>query len=530
MRIPVVAIIGRPNAGKSTLFNSILGYRKAIVEDLPGVTRDRHYALVERFEIPFYLVDTGGFESDPKEELAAAVVGQTMIAVEEADVIIALFDGTVGFQSADAEIVKLLRRSEKQAVYVVNKCDGVEQVGKTADFYTLGVPELLDISALNGRGIKGLVAQILPQLPEYEKLKQEAENLRARIEEAEAEASKSGIEILTEEEEEIEARKPVPREIIPNPVTFAPVFVPGQGEESEVDYDMKYQLAPLPELAPLACQDEEDDEEEMEEEIGQVRVAIIGRPNVGKSTLVNTILGETRVIASPVAGTTRDSLDVEIERDGQKYVLTDTAGLRKQARVSDDIEKYSVFRALTAIKDCDVAILLIDASAGPTDQDTKIAGIAIEEGRGLVLGINKWDLVEKDHKTAHEFKENVREAFKFAPFAPLVFLSAKSGRRAESLLKEARRIALVRKRRVGTGKLNRVLQRSLKSIVPSSYRGRPVKLSYASQVDVAPPRFLLFFNYPEKVHFSYLRAIKNIIRDQLGFSNTEVKFVLKEKN
>jgi GTP-binding protein len=332
------------------------------------------------------------------------------------------------------------------------------------------------------------------------------------------------IELSLEEKKEILKEQRAP--------SFAPVFIPEKDGDEE-RYDKSHRLAEivyLPEQVDEVWEAEDGTlAVDGPETIKEVRVAIIGKPNVGKSTLLNTLVGETRAITSDIAGTTRDSLDIQFEYDEQQYVLTDTAGLRKKARVSDEIERYSTLRSLRAISDADVAVLLIDASEGPTDQDAKIASLAHDQGKGLVIVINKWDLVEKDHRTAHEFKQRVKEEFKFAPYAPLIYTSALSGRRCVKILPEVRKIALSRLKRISTGKLNKLLQEKLRRVSPPSYRGVPLKLYYANQVDVAPPRFALFFNQPKGVHFSYLRFIKNSIREGFAFEGTDIKLMTRKQ-
>jgi GTP-binding protein len=543
MRIPIVAIVGRPNVGKSTLFNAIVGERRAIVEDTPGVTRDRNYAFVEgRYPFPFSLVDTGGFDSTLSGVIEDQVREQTRLAIEEADLLIVLFDGKTGVQPGDEEVVNLIRRYEKPSIYCVNKVDGIEQVERIYDFYALGVSELKDLSALYGRNLKDILAQALSLIPDSEELTEIARQTRERrAEELEALGAAAKVD-ESEEEEFVEDAELTPSEFreevrelrAPN---FAPVFIPGESELSKERYDKEYRLAEV--VSGSAGAESEDEvweaiEGERDitsgpESIELVRVAIIGRPNVGKSTMLNTLLGETRAITSPVAGTTRDTLDVTFEHEGQKYLLTDTAGLRKKGRITDHIEKYSSMRTLRAISDADVALLLLDATEGPTEQDQKIAGIAHDQGKGLIIVANKWDLIEKDHKTAKGFKDKVEDTFKFAPYAPLIHTSAKSGRRVVKILPEALRVALSRSRRIPTGSLNRLLKHRLRRISPPSYRGVPIKLFYANQVDVAPPRFALFLNHTKGVHFSYLRFIKNTIREAYSFTGTDLKLILRQK-
>ncbi len=539
LRIPNIAIVGRPNVGKSTMFNRLLGERKAIVEDMPGVTRDRNYALVERYSVPFLLVDTGGFTDEPEDEMEKEVVAQTTLAAEEADVVLCLFDGAAGYQDSDRAVVDMLRRRGKPVTYAVNKCDGLEQYGRIADFYQLGVDELHDVSALHGRKVEELIEGVLRGLPEYDALKARERDREARIRDAQ-EAARNIPEVDDEEyasaadtaydEEELE------EETIPN---FAPVYLPDDENLSETDYDRLHGTLSLEESKSSAPRIDKDwvNEYELEAEgdpeevsLESIQIAIVGRPNVGKSTLLNTLIGERRAITSPVAGTTRDTLDVEVKRDGQKFVIVDTAGLRKRGKIEENtVERYSALRSLGALSACDVAVVVLDATQEPTDQDEKIAGLAHEQGKGLVIAVNKWDLVEKDHTTVHQFTKKVRESFKFAPYAPLVFLSALSGRRCPKILDEALHIAKERVKRVPTNRLNQVLERAIRRKALPIYRGRPVKLYYAVQVDAAPPRFAMFFNYPKEVHFSYMRYLKNALREEFQFEGTDMKLIPRKR-
>ncbi len=544
IRHPIVAIVGRPNVGKSTLFNRLLGSQRAVVEGIAGVTRDRNYALVSRFAIPFYAVDTGGFEEDPEEDLTKAVVAQTVLAIEEADLIFAVFDGRSGLRPGDDEVVRLLRRYEKPVVFLVNKIDGKEHSAKIIDFYDLGVSELQDISALYGHRVKDVVEQALQTLPDYvelvssenlrqeEELRQESEILlefskSAEFSEAEAD---EGDEFAEEGEPE-----QVSEEELRAEPQFAPVYLPGD-EQSEEEYLREHRKAPRKTGGGGrksgigdADADGSEPEEESLPQMPLVRIAIIGRPNVGKSTLINTLYGERRAITSPIAGTTRDSLYLPLRREEQEFVIIDTAGMRKQARVDDKVERYSVLRSLRSLSECDVAIVVIDAAAGVTEQDVKITGLAHDEGKAVILAVNKWDLVTKDHTTVHRFTEDIRHALKFAPYAPIVYVSALSGRRCPRLLDAAKEAAQERARRVSTARLNRVIRRGLSRVSVPMYRGRPIKLYFASQISSEPPRFVLFFNYPKEVHFSYLRFIKNLIREEFGFIGTDIKLATRKR-
>lgn len=562
LRTPIVAIVGRPNVGKSTLFNSIVNRQKAIVEDIAGVTRDRNYELVERFSFPFVVVDTGGFVSESEDELTNLVSMQTTLAIREADAIIALFDGNAGLCPQDRDIVELLRRQQTPVYYAVNKCDGKEHVSKVSEFYALGLSELRDISALGGHGVPSLVEEILEELPEAEALKAKWHSVMEQKKEAEAHAraiiraerERSAFELEEfESESQGERELDVSQRLVSNgecsstEPDFAPVFVPDDSDTEDTEwqqYQSAYKLrslrdnaardtdggtAEVDESIDEECEGDDDTTDEQVARIERIRVSIIGRPNVGKSTLVNRILGEERAIVSSVAGTTRDSVDLELRRDGQDYLLVDTAGLRKQARIEDRVEHFCSMRSLRALADCDVAVLVIDASAGIGAQDAKIAGMAHEQGKGLVVAVNKWDLVEKDHRSVKEYTSKIKEALKFAPYAPIIFISALSGRRCLKVLEGAREVAYERARRISTGRLNRILRRAVKHFPLPVYRGRPLKLFYGQQIAVEPPRFVLFFNHPRGVHFSYLRYLKNELRSACGFENCEIKIATQKR-
>ncbi len=544
IRTPNIAIVGRPNVGKSTLFNRVLGERRAIVEDEPGVTRDRLYALVERYSIPFLAVDTGGLTDEPKNEIEREVVTQTLLAAEEADIVICLFDGAAGYQDADRSVVDLLRRRDKSVVYAVNKCDGLEQYSRIMDFYQLGVDELLDVSALHGRKVEDLVEAALSRIPDYESIRTAVRQREERIREAQ-EAAREIAGAIEEDEESTEDEQVYedPAEVADDetPPVFAPVYLPEEEEMSEVEYDREYGTLSLeeskssrPALAKARWEEHVDAAgvpEAVEEiKLDVIQIAIVGRPNVGKSTLLNTLVGERRAITSPIAGTTRDSLDVDVKREGQLFRIVDTAGLRRKGKIDDSsIERYSALRALGALSACDVAVVVLDAQDGPTEQDEKIAGLAHEQGKGLVIAVNKWDLVEKDHRTVHAFTTKVRESFKYAPYAPIVFLSALSGRRCPRVLDEVKKVAQERMKRVPTRTLNQLLERATKRKALPIYRGRPVRLFYGVQVDSAPPRFALFFNFPKEVHFSYFRYLKNSLREEFGFEGTDLKLVARKR-
>lgn len=432
----VVAIVGRPNVGKSTLFNRILGQRKAIVEDFPGVTRDRNYAEVTKYQKPFTLIDTGGFEPVSEDRLLVQMREQSRLAMEEADVILFVMDVREGLTAADQEVAAMLRRVEKQVVFIVNKVDGERQEELAMEFYALGIDHFYTVSAEHGRGVKGMVEEIVSMLPESE-----------------------GVE----------------------------------------------------------------DEE------GQTRLAVIGRPNVGKSTLVNRMLGEERVVANPLSGTTRDSVDSRFMYNEKPYMLIDTAGIRRKGRVSQRLEKYSVIQALKAMDRAHVVLVVIDAEEGVTDQDVTVAGYAHEKGRAVMLVVNKWDLVAKDASTFKEYVDSLRRAFKFIPYVPILTLSALTGQRVTRVMPEVAKVAEEFSRRVSTPALNRALQDAVESHPPPMYQGRRLKFLYAAQTSVRPPTFAAFVSKPEGVHFSYQRYLINKIRDAFEFKLAPIRLTLRQR-
>ena len=432
--LPVVAIVGRPNVGKSTLFNRILGQRKAIVEDFPGVTRDRNYAEVTRFERPFLLVDTGGFEPVSEDRLLTQMREQSQLAIDEADIIFFLMDVKEGLTPADMEVAKMLRRIEKPVFYLVNKVDGDKQEAATGDFYSLGIEKFYTLSAEHGRGVGELIDNLEELLP------------------------------------------------------------------------------PAP------------DPSERETE---VRMAVIGRPNVGKSSLVNRLLGFERVVANPTAGTTRDSVDTPFTYNKNRYVLIDTAGIRRKGKTNMALEKYSVVNALKAMDRAHVALMVIDAVEGVTDQDLAIAGYAYEKGRALILVVNKWDLPEKDQSTMGKYIEEVHRRFKYLPFAPLVFVSALTGQRIAKIMETVEEVAEEFNKRITTGQLNKGLEEFVQSNPPSMARGRRIKFYYAAQAAVRPPTFVLFTNSPEDIHFSYERYLVNCFRKKFGLDRVPIRMQFK---
>lgn len=434
--IPVVAIVGRPNVGKSTLFNRILGQRKAIVEDFPGVTRDRNYAEVTRHGTPFTLIDTGGFEPASEERLLTQMREQSQLAVEEADVILFIMDGRQGLTPSDAEVVARLRRVPKPVLFVVNKVDGEKQEVGIGEFYALGVDKLISVSAEHGRGISDLLEEILALLP--------------------------------------------PAEVV-------------------------------------------------EEEREETRLAVVGRPNVGKSSLVNRLLGFERVVANPTAGTTRDSVDTPFVYNKKRYVLIDTAGIRRKGKVSQALEKYSVIQALKAMDRAHVVLAVIDAEEGVTDQDLTVAGYAHEKGRAIILLVNKWDVVAKDNATMGKFLEKLRSTFKFLPYAPILFVSALTGQRVAKIMATVEEVATEYNKRVPTPALNRILLEAVKSHQPPIYQGKRIKFFYITQTAVRPPTFVLFANRAEGIHFSYERYLGNKIREAFGFTGAPIRLLFKDR-
>lgn len=432
----IVAIVGRPNVGKSTLFNRILGRRQAIVEDFPGVTRDRNYAEVTRFDKPFTLVDTGGFEPASDDRLLTQMREQSQLAIEEADIIIFLLDGREGLTPADQEVAAMLRQVAKPVLFVVNKVDGPAQEAGAGDFYALGIDEFCTVSAEHGLGISDLMERVL-------------------------------------------------------------------------------------ELLPAAPPRREDDEE--------TRLAIIGRPNVGKSSLVNRLLGFERVVANPVAGTTRDSVDTPFTYNRHRYVLIDTAGIRRKGRVSQKLEKFSVVQALKSLDRADIALLVIDGREGLSDQDLTIAGYAAERGRAVVLVVNKWDLVPKDHTTAGQYVKDLREAFKFLPDVPIHFVSALTGLRVSKIMADVEKVAGEYRRTIKTAALNKVLEEAQKAHQPPVYLGKRLKFFYMTQTGTRPPSFIIFVNKAEGVHFSYRRYLTNCLRQAFGFGGCPIRLHFEDR-
>ncbi len=436
MSKPILAIVGRPNVGKSTFFNRIIGERRAIVEDVPGVTRDRIYAEAEWNGKEFAVIDTGGIEVNTDDTILSQMRDQAVIAMDMADVILFMTDGKEGMTTADREVADLLLRTGKEVILVVNKVDSPSKSYELIyDFYELGFGEPVPISAANMTNIGDLLDKIVAGFPEDE-------------------------------------------------------------------FDL-------------------DDERTM--------IAIIGKPNVGKSSLVNALTGEKRVIVSPISGTTRDTIDTPFTYENKEYTLIDTAGLRKRSKVSDNIEKYSVIRAIAAIERCDVCILMIDAVEGLTDQDKKIAGYAHEAGKGLMVVVNKWDLITKETNTMRDYERKLKAELLFASYAPVLFVSVLNKQRLFEIIKTAGRIAEVRSTRIPTGKLNNIIEDAVMMRQPPSDKGKRLKIYYGTQVSTKPPLFSFSINDRELIHFSYSRYIENRIREAFNFEGTSLKFVWNER-
>jgi GTP-binding protein len=454
--LPVVAIVGRPNVGKSTLFNRLIGERLAIVEDLPGTTRDRVYGTGDWNGRDFTLVDTGGLELEPGTHIEARVQDQARVAMEEADVILFVVDAAAGLAPLDHEVADRLRRTSKPTILVINKADNPRLEQEGAEFYALGMDPAITISAQHGRNTGDLADMIVDALP------------------------------------------PAP-EAEPEPAWTDDSLSPD-------------------ELAELA-----------ETEMGPPRVAIVGRPNTGKSTFVNRVLGQERMIVSDIPGTTRDPVDTAVVVDDEPLVLVDTAGIRRRGSVQRGIERYSVLRSMKAIDRADVAVVMTDAIEGYTAQDAHVVGHVLEAGKGIVLVLNKWDAVEKDGHTADEWLKVLRREAPYLAWADIVFASAQTGQRVERILREARRVAEERYRRVPTADLNRVVTDAVRAHPPSHVRNRLGKVLYATQVAVAPPTFVIFVNDPELIHFSYRRYLENRIRDEYGFLGTPIRLIFRAR-
>ena len=437
MSKPVVAVVGRPNVGKSTLFNALAGERISIVKDTPGVTRDRIYADVNWLDYHFTMIDTGGIEPDSRDVILSQMREQAEIAIATADVIIFLTDVRQGLQDSDSKVADMLRRSGKPVVLVVNKVDSFEKfMPDVYEFYNLGIGDPFPISAASMLGLGDMLDEVVKHFPDYAK-------------------------------------------------------------------------------------DEEEDE--------RPKVAIIGKPNVGKSSLINKLAQEDRVIVSDIAGTTRDAIDTDITYDGKEYVFIDTAGLRRKNKIKEEIERYSIIRAVTAVERADVCIIVIDATEGVTEQDAKIAGIAHERGKGIIIAVNKWDAIEKDDKTIYRHTEKIRQILSFMPYAEIIFISAKSGQRLNKIFELIDVVIANNRMRVATGVLNEIVTEAVAMQQPPSDKGKRLRIYYTTQVAVKPPTFVIFVNDKELMHFSYTRYLENRIRETFGFRGTALKFIIRER-
>ena len=437
MSKPVVAIVGRPNVGKSTLFNALAGEMISIVKDTPGVTRDRIYAEVTWLNKDFTIIDTGGIEPDSSDVILSQMREQAQIAIDTADVIIFLTDVRQGLQDADSKVADMLRRSGKPVVLVVNKVDSFDKfMADVYEFYNLGIGDPMPISASSRLGIGDMLDEVTKHFPE------------------------------------------------------------GTGEA-------------------------EEDE--------RPRIAIVGKPNVGKSSIVNKLLGKNRVIVSDVAGTTRDAIDTAIKYNGKEYVFIDTAGLRRKNKIKEELERYSIIRTVTAVERADVVLMVIDATEGITEQDAKIAGIAHERGKGIIIVVNKWDAIEKNDRTMNEFEKEIRETLAYMPYAEIMYVSALTGQRLPKLYDMIDMVMENQTLRVATGVLNEIMTEAVALQQPPSDKGKRLKLYYITQVSVKPPTFVIFVNDKELMHFSYTRYLENKIREAFGFRGTSLKFFIRER-
>jgi GTPase len=498
--LPVVAIVGRPNVGKSTLFNRVVGARTAIVEDRARTTRDRLYGNAEWNGRRFVVVDTGGLEVAPGDPIEEQVQVQARLAIAEADVIVFVVDAATGPLPPDVEAADLLRRSRKPVLVVPNKADNEKIELGAGEFHAFGWEETHPISASHGRGVGDLLDSIVWALPP----ESDAEIAR-KTREAEAELW----------EAEIASGRLQP-------------IVAGEGDDESDDGAEDDDATPDSEQDAAARWDalmaSESDRE-------PPAIAFVGRPNVGKSSLLNALIGETRTIVSDTPGTTRDAIDTTIPWGRSEVVLIDTAGIRRRGKVASGpaAERYSTMRALKAIARADVAVLVLDADTGLTAQDAHVAGYVVEEGRGLVIAINKWDLVEKDHKTFDEFEANLRRELPFLDFAPVVSISALTGQRVRRVLELAVDVWGERRKRISTGELNRLIGAAVERTPPPVVHGRRLKIRYATQAGVAPPTFVLFSTDPAAIHFSYRRYLENRLRDTYGFIGTPIRLVFREQ-
>ena len=434
---PIVAVVGRPNVGKSTLFNALAGEMISIVKDTPGITRDRIYADITWLDMSFTLIDTGGIEPDSKDIILSQMREQAQIAIDTADVILFMVDVKQGLVDADSKVADMLRRSHKPVVLVVNKVDDVNKyMADVYEFYNLGIGDPHPISAANRMGLGDMLDEVAKYFDE-------------------------------------------------------------------------------------TAFDEEEDE--------RIRVAIVGKPNVGKSSLINKVLGENRLIVSDIAGTTRDAVDTEVTFNDKEYVFIDTAGLRRKNKIKEELEHYMIVRTVSAVERADVVVMVIDATEGVTEQDAKIAGIAHDRGKAIIIAVNKWDAIEKDDKTIYRFTESVRNTLSFMTYAEMLFISAKTGQRLPKLFETIDMVSENHAMRVATGVLNEIMAEAVAMQQPPSDKGKRLKLYYITQASVKPPTFVIFVNDKELMHFSYTRYIENQIRDTFGFKGTPLRFIIRER-
>ena len=437
MSKPVVAVVGRPNVGKSTLFNALAGERISIVKDTPGVTRDRIYADVEWLNHSFTMVDTGGIEPDSKDVILSQMREQAEIAIATADVILFMTDVHQGLVDADAKVADMLRRSHKPVVLVVNKVDSFQKyMSDVYEFYNLGIGDPIAVSAASRLGLGDLLDEVAKHF--------DTDNM-----------------------------------------------------------------------------EEEDDD--------RPRIAVVGKPNVGKSSIINKLTGENRVIVSNIAGTTRDAVDTEVVYQGREYVFIDTAGLRRKNKIKEELERYSIIRTVTAVERADVVVVVIDATEGVTEQDAKIAGIAHDRGKGIIVAVNKWDAIEKNDKTIYEFTRKVKDTLSFMPYAEIIFISAKSGQRLNKIFETIDVVIENNSMRVATGVLNEIVTEAVAMQQPPSDKGKRLRIYYTTQVSVKPPTFVIFVNDKQLMHFSYTRYLENRIRDTFGFRGTALRFIIRER-
>ena len=437
MSKPVVAIVGRPNVGKSTLFNALAGEQISIVKDTPGVTRDRIYADVTWLNYNFTLIDTGGIEPESKDIILSQMREQAEIAIASADVIIFMVDVRQGLVDSDSKVANMLRRSGKPVVLVVNKVDSFQKMMTDVyEFYNLGIGDPVPVSSVGKLGIGDMLDEVVKHFPES------------------------------------------------------------------------------------AAEDEEDE---------RPRIAIVGKPNVGKSSIINKIVGESRVIVSDIAGTTRDAIDTDITYNGNEYVFIDTAGLRRKNKIKEELERYSIIRTVTAVERADVVLVVIDATEGVTEQDAKIAGIAHERGKGIIVVVNKWDAIEKNDKTIYEHTNRIKDILSFMPYAEILFISAKTGQRVGKIFDTIDMVIENQNLRIQTGVLNEILSEAVAMQQPPSDKGKRLKIYYVTQVSVKPPTFVIFVNDKELMHFSYVRYLENKIRESFGFKGTSLKFIVRER-